>query len=121
MSEARVCIFWLVGGAPVIDSTALSQAEEYGDFKVHAGDHYSVWDRFQRAGTVPADMEYEEAPRGRVVYNVKTSRFILLADTCILKEGKVVQRIISELHLPTNTRTSTDDHYRCFRCLRSNS
>lgn len=107
-----------MGGNPVIDSTELSKAEDYGDFKIHAGDHYSVWDRFQHAATVPADMEYEEAPRGRVVYNTETNRFILLADKCILKERKVVRMIITQLHLPTGTRTGKDDHYRCFRCLR---
>jgi hypothetical protein len=121
MTEARVGVFWLVDRTRVIDSTALSEAEDYGDFKIHAGDHYSVWDRFQQAATVPAEMEYEEAPRGRVVYNTKTHRFTLLADKCILRRRTVVELIISELHLPTNTRTSTDDHYRCSRCLRSNS
>ncbi len=119
--EPRVGIFWLVAGARVIDSTRLSQAENYGDFKVHAGDHDTVWERFQRAGTVPADMEYEESPRGRVVYNSKTHRFTLLADTCILNQKKVVRTIIAELHLPATTRMGTDDHYRCPRCLRPKS
>jgi hypothetical protein len=31
--EPHVGIFWLVDGKPLIDSTALSEAEDYGDFK----------------------------------------------------------------------------------------
>lgn len=104
----------------MIDSTRLSQAEDYGDFKVHPGDHYAVWERLQRAGTVPADMEYEVAPRGRVVYNSPTERFTLLADKCILKETNVVRSILWELNLPPDTRYGSDDHYRCVRCLRPN-
>jgi hypothetical protein len=117
MSEARVAIFWVVNGIPLVDSTQLSQGEDYGEFKIHSGDHYSVWERFQQSATVPADMEYEEAPRGRVVYNTKTRRFALLADKCILNDSRVLRLIISELHLPASTLTGTDDHYRCFRCL----
>jgi hypothetical protein len=80
----EVGIFWLVDGKLVIDRTALSKAENYGAFKVHPGDHCSVWEMFQRGGTVPADIEYEECPRGRVMYDTKTGRFRLLADRCIL-------------------------------------
>jgi hypothetical protein len=64
-------------------------------------------------------MEYEEAPRGRVVYNAISHQFTLLADECILRDKKMVRMIISELHLPSDTRTGSDDHYRCFRCLKS--
>jgi hypothetical protein len=56
-AEPQVGMFWLVDGKMVMDSTALSMAEDYGDFKVHPGDHCSVWKKLQRCGTVPANME----------------------------------------------------------------
>ena len=46
-----------------------------------------------RASIVAADVEYEELPRGRVVYNAKTSRFAMLCGLCILKNRKLVQKI----------------------------
>ncbi len=116
-AEPRVGIFWLVKGKLLIEATPLSKAEAYGDFKVHAADHFSVWARLQQAGTVLPEMEYEEAPRGRVMYNTKTGQFTLLADRCILGRKEVVARIKSELRLPTNTKLDTDSHYRCFACL----
>ena len=82
--EPKVGIVWLVDGKLVIDNTLLAKAEDYGAFKVHPGDHCSVWEKFQRGGAVPADMEYEECPRGRVTYDTKARRFRLLADRCIL-------------------------------------
>ena len=67
-------------------------------------------------------MEYEEAPRGRVMYNTKSQRFTLLADKCILKDKRIVSKIMSEMNLPSkNTDKGTDSHYRCFACLYGNS
>ncbi|PYV74242.1 MAG: hypothetical protein DMG97_09270 [Acidobacteria bacterium] len=66
-------------------------------------------------------MEYDEPPRGRVMYNTKTRRFTLLADKCILKDNRVISKIMSQLHLPRNTEMDTDSHYRCSTCLRPRS
>jgi hypothetical protein len=117
--EPHVGIFWVVNAKPIIDSTLLSKAETYDDFLIHAGGHDKVWERYQQSGLVPADMEYEESPRGRVMFNTKTRRFTLLADRCILKRKDLVGRIMSEMKLPENTATDTDSHYRCGICLHS--
>ncbi len=117
-AEPLVGIFWLVKQNLLIDSTLLSAAEEYDHFKIHSGNHISVWEKFQQNGTAPREMEYEEAPRGRVMYNTKTRRFTLLADKCILKDKRIVSKIMSEMNLPSkNTDKGTDSHYRCFACL----
>ena len=116
--EPYVGIFWLVDGKLVMDNTALSMSEDYGAFKVHPEDHCSVWERLQRSGAVPAGVEYDECPRGRVKYDAKARRFGLLADRCILKNKGVIRDVISKMNLPSkNTDMETDSHYRCFRCL----
>ena len=117
-TEPLVGIFWLVKQNLLIDSTLLSAAEKYEDFRIHSGNHVSVWEKFQQNGTAPRELEYEEAPRGRVMYNPKTRRFTLLADKCILKDKRIVSKIMSEMNLPSkNTDKGTDSHYRCFTCL----
>ena len=116
-TEPRVGIFWLIDGKPLIDSTPLNQAEPYGDHLTHARGHAEVWGQYQRNGAAPLEMEYEEAPRGRVIYHTKTRRFTFLADRCILKDRNMVGNIMEELHLPgKNTDKGTDDHYRCSAC-----
>lgn len=117
VSEPQVGIFWLVGKSLLLDTTPLSRAEKYGDFKIHSGNHISVWEKFREAKNVPAEMEYEEAPRGRVTFDVKNHRFRLLADRCILRRKEIVAKIKTQMHLPKNTSESTDSHYRCFSCL----
>jgi hypothetical protein len=67
---------------------------------------------------VSREMEYEEAPRGRVMYNTKTLQFTFLADRCILKKRELVEKIKSNMGLPKDTNFSSDSHYRCFVCLK---
>jgi hypothetical protein len=113
----KVGIFWLMDGKLLIDSTPVTDAEDYLDFKIHPRNHCTVWGALQQAGTVPHEIEYEEPPRGRVMYNTKTCQYTLLADKCILKKKALVSKIKSQMRLPKDTKTSTDEHYRCYRCL----
>jgi hypothetical protein len=116
----HVGIFWLLNGKLVIDSMPLGEAEPYGDHLTHPRSHIDVWEQWRLSGKVPGESEYEEFPRGRVMYNTKTQRFRLLADRCILQNQNVVKKIMSELHLHTrNTDTGTDAHYRCSACLQA--
>ena len=115
--EPRVGIFWLVDKRLIIDTTAISEAGDYGDFKIHDGDHVSHWEVMEKRGEVPRDSDYEECPRGRVNFNTRTQRFTLYADACILREKSMVKELLRLMHLPDDTALSTDEHYRCFRCL----
>ena len=116
--EPRVGIFWLVNGKLLIDSTPLGRAQPYGDHLTHSRGHDRVWGKSQQKGIVSTDIEYDEPPRGRVVYHTKTRRFALLADRCILKDSAMVKKIMSDLNLRSeNTYQGTDAHYRCYGCL----
>ena len=103
--EPHVGIFWLLHGKPVIDGTPLSEAEPYGDHLTHPRGHAAGWSKFQHNGIVPVDIEYDEPPRGRVIYNTKARRFTLLADKCILRDKGVVRKVMSEMNLPIKNPT----------------
>lgn len=119
-SERLVGIFWLVGKRLIIDTTPVSEADDYGDFKVYEGDHVTLWDEMERRGEVPRGSAYEEYPRGRVNFNMKTQRFTLFLDRCILRKKNVVRKLTRLMNLPDDTALSTDEHYQCFRCLAKN-
>ncbi len=116
--QQMVGIFWLIEDRLVLDTTLLSEAEPYGDCLTHGNSHIDFWTEQQGLGTVSHDTEYEEYPRGRVVYNAKARKFYLLADRCILKDKAKVARIKKAIHLPPKTTVDTDPHYRCAKCLR---
>lgn len=88
--EPAVGIFWRVADALVVDRTPLSCAEPYGDCLTHGPGHYERWEAWQRLGArglrergYPGAIlgtEYDEWPRGRVVYEVPSARFVLYAD-----------------------------------------
>jgi hypothetical protein len=120
--DPHVGIFWLVDGKLLIDSIPMSEAETYGDNLTYPRGHADVWEQYLRAGAVPADMEYEESPRGRVMFDTRTRRFTLLADRCILRNKGMVRQIMSEMNLPSkNVDKGSDSHYRCSACLCSES
>lgn len=117
MPEPHVGIFWVVRGSLLMDSTPLSEAEPHGDHLTHPRSHSDVWEQWRLGGRVPGESEYEEFPRGRVMFNTKTQRFTLLADRCILKNKSVVKKIMSAMNLPSRTTDKgTDEHYRCSAC-----
>jgi hypothetical protein len=114
----RVGIFFAVDAKLWVDSTPLTGAGIYGDFKIHELGHDEYWAQLIATGAVPPDSEYEEYPRGRVAFNERTEQFSLLADRCILRDKKKVADIMERLHLPAaSTTMGTDPHYRCPECL----
>ena len=112
----EVGIFWVVDGKPLAFGDPLAEAEPWGDFKNYKQDHIRLWKFLQRNGVVPRDSEYEDYPRGRVVYNTKTDAFMFFADRCILKDKPMVEHLLAELHLPSTTTTESDPHYKCKQC-----
>ena len=115
--EPHVGIFWLVGQRIISDTTPVSMAEAYSTALTHPTGHIDYWTRLQLSGAVLPEVEYEEHPRGRVHFATRTQRFTLYADACILRKKDVVKKLLRLLHLPEDTPLSTDEHYRCFRCL----
>lgn len=83
----------------LIDATPLAEAEPYGDFLTHPRGHYEVWSRWQRRHPTPpagqsisqaiAYHEYEDVPRGRIVYEIKSGRFIVYADRRLQQERTI--------------------------------
>jgi hypothetical protein len=118
--QPDVGIFWLVNGRLLFDSTPLSEAEPDAGYLGHAPSHIDVWAQFQRFGKSPRESEYEEFPRGRVMYHPAAEEFTILADKCILDRKDLIIQIKMTLHLPPNTTLATDSHYRCFTCLYGN-
>jgi hypothetical protein len=122
----QVGIFWgLPSVAPefdvVADALPLRDAEPYGDFLTHPRGHYEVWERWRRAG--PAGLkaqglpsaiawkEYDEVPRGRIVYERPSGSFILYADR-LLQTPSVLSLILVRFGLTAaKTRVRSDQHY----------
>lgn len=85
-----VGIFWKIDDVLLLDRSPVSQAELYGACLTHAEGHYEQWERWRQFGiqrlhtlgypTEIAASEYEDWPRGRIVYDKPQSLFVIYAD-----------------------------------------
>lgn len=126
-----VGIFWFVRDeditSMIFDRTPLAIAETYGDFATHAKGHYRYWEALKRRGAgslkrsgipeAPAWYEYEEFPRGRVVYNHTTDRFVVYIDAKLRKAAfiKLIE-IVFGLRAGTY-EIAGDEHYQSSQFL----
>ena len=124
---ASVGIVWGVpDGRPglrlVTDLTSLAEAEPYGECLTHPRGHWEVWERWRRLGsaglqhrglpTAIAFHEYEDFPRGRVVFHAGSFRFTLYADPT-LRRAPVLGSILRAFGLtPARCDVRADLHYR---------
>ncbi len=121
----RLGIFWLLphpsaGIALLAHATALAQAEAYGDCLTDALSHFDAWEAAKRGRPVLAPVdetirtliaraEYEDWPRGRVVYDGAAQSFVVYADRQIFPHAALVRAHFS---LSPGVPFRTDPHYR---------
>lgn len=95
-----VGIFWRVSDVLVVDRSTLNEAELYGDCMTHSAGHYERWLQWQALGgarlkeagypSLIVTTEYDEWPRGRVVYETLSDRFMIYADRHLQRPEIVV-------------------------------
>jgi hypothetical protein len=117
-----VGIFWRVNGVLVIDRSTLDEAERYGDCITHAAGHYDRWQEWQALGMARLaavgypdhilSTEYDHWPRGRIVYETPTRRFVLYADQRLQKPD-VIDALKTAFGLnDAEVIVRSDSHYR---------
>lgn len=126
-----VGIFWFVRdgdrSSMIFDRTPVAIAETYGDFATHAKGHYRFWEALKRRGSAslkrsgipeaPAWFEYEEFPRGRVVYNRPTKRFTVYIDAKLRKAGFLLLIELAFGLTRGSYDIAGDEHYRSSQFL----
>ena len=103
LSDSFVGIFWAVqekgSTAVLLDHRCpISEAEPYGNMLTCPHGHYEVWEQWRnnarndRPGLsfLIATDEYEEWPRGRIVYSSPHDHFVLYADAQILSRADLL-------------------------------
>lgn len=117
-------IFWLVlvvGEVRLLAHTlTLDGAETYGDCLTCPLSHIHIWEATKRGAHLltPLDTstraiivtsEYEEWPRGRVVFERAAVRYVVYADRQAFTYDKQIREVF---HLPDHALFRTDLHYR---------
>lgn len=125
-----VGIFWGISGPDgswqlLSDKTPIAQAEPYGDCLTHGGGHYEFWEGLKAWGATelalrslpaePATHEYEDFPRGRIVYWPKPAKgsksFVIYADRR-LRNSSFISQLLVEFSIPDHAYVvRSDPHY----------
>ena len=121
-----VGIFWAIqeqgAAVSIVDHCcSLKEAEPYGTMLTCPHGPYDVWEQWRKAGgrAAIAASEYEEWPRGRIVYDLESGRFVLYADAQILRDPVLIAAIRERFGLPLDqTAAKGDNHYRSTRRLK---
>jgi hypothetical protein len=123
--------FWVLeaDGRVAIIALAISvvKAEPYGDMLTVEMGHLDHWSQLARRGsralreaglpTAPVWSEYEEWPRGRVLYDRAAGRFVIRADRQ-LHRPDFVRLILDRFAITSNdAMILPDDHYQSVRRL----
>jgi hypothetical protein len=116
----QVGIIYVVKNHIYIDSTPVDRSlifiNKGKDFINHENDHFSYWKTILSVDHALRNFDYADFPRGRVIYVIKSKKFLLYLDKCIMSKKLVINKIISLMNLPTSTKISTDEHYQCSKC-----
>ena len=117
-------IFWVLqmpnGEAQLLAvGCPMDQAETYGDCLTYGPGHYETWAQWRRGTHIDPVLraivrayEYEDWPRGRIVFDRSRNLFILYADSKLLTPA-TIGRIETQFHLPAErTEVQSDLHYQ---------
>jgi len=111
-STSHVGIFWFFKGEIIQYSTPYTEGDDYGDFVNGKSGHYKYWPTVQRLMPKTAMYEYDQVPRGRVVYSKRNESFYVYSSEKFIKNPK--QKAIVQLKFklpPDKTIFKTDEHY----------
>jgi hypothetical protein len=116
-------IFWILPAVDKVDLLAhtltLDEAETYGDCLTCPLSHIDAWEATKRGAQLLTPLatptriiivtsEYEEWPRGRVVFERAAQRFVVYADRHAFTYAKKIRKVF---HLPGDALFRTDLHY----------
>ncbi|RWD29375.1 MAG: hypothetical protein EOS34_28020 [Mesorhizobium sp.] len=127
-ATGKVGFFWIVSdrlGRDAIlgEAIEVANAETYGDFLTHPGGHYDFWEQMKLRGPAwlrPRNLsalllstEYEDWPRGRVVFSLVTKHPTIFADRRILTQPSRLQKVCMMFQIvESHFDRRTDTHYR---------
>ncbi len=103
--------FFCINNQIIAHCIPLADAEPYGACKTTSVSHLDFWDA-SLAVRFPAH-EYEDFPRGRVVY--RQGAYWIYFDRC-LDTLPAIEAICAAFCIPGNWATFYDEHYQCPAC-----
>lgn len=111
MIKGKVGIFWVFRGTLLAASYAVQDGQEYGDAINGLTDHVKYWPKFQKSHPELRSVEYQDVPRGRVLFMKPSRKFHVYMDK-VLHNSKTKRALLEEFDLPVGkSKFLMDAHY----------
>jgi len=107
----KIGVFWIVNDKVDGFKEPVENGEDYGNTVQPSHDHFTYWDKFVLRYPKLKLMEYDEIPRGRVIYDKKKKRFVILSSKKVLNNGELIESICKFYGLDKNIELKWDEHY----------
>ena len=110
--QGSVGVFWVYRHQIFFRSVPIGAVTPVGHFIDSDLAHYEVWDRIAKEHKDFYLYEYEEIPRGRVVYDISSDHFVVYAHKSILHSDDARRLIVEAFCLGGSTVVfEYDAHY----------
>ena len=112
----NIGIFWIFENQIFMQTQKLKEIKSINGFKDSDLSHYRVWDKVKNQNSKFYLYEYEEIPRGRIVYNTMKNQFIIYCNSNILRD-KISKKLILENFglIDENYIFKEDEHYKIIK------
>jgi len=116
MNKKLVGVFWIFENQIFFETQKLKGIKPINGFKDSDLSHYQVWDKVKNQNSKFYLYEYEDIPRGRVVYDILNNQFIVYCNENILKEEESKKLILENFGLiDENYIFKEDEHYKIIK------
>lgn len=110
--EESVGVFWIFENRIYFESQSVNDIEAIHCFKDSDLSHYEVWEKIRKQNPSFYLYEYEEIPRGRMVYQTDKRQFIVYCNENILQNKESRGLILANFHLiGKDVIFKEDEHY----------
>ena len=115
MNESIIGIFWIYKNQIFFKTQKLKDIKMVNGFKDSNLSHYQVWDEIKNKHPKFYLFEYEDIPRGRIVYDTIENKFIVYCNKDILKNEVSKKLILKNFDLLNKKVVfKEDEHYNIY-------
>ncbi len=105
-------IFWIYKNKIHTKSIEINAVKSINNFKDSDFSHYTVWNEISLQNKDFYLYEYEDISRGRVVYDIENTQYIVYANNNIIISDEAKELIVDNFNLKTNNVIfKYDEHY----------
>ena len=111
-------VFWISKSQIDFKSIITDNVKAINGFKDSDFAHYQVWNEISSQNKDFYLYEYEDIPRGRVVYDVENSQYIVYANNDIINSDEAKALIINGFNLKIDSVLfKYDEHYKIINSI----